>query len=80
VNGQKGYFSLFIGAEALELLAVPSIKGHTNYMKWKNTVVVGIKAHRGNLTCMGLLTYHEHQYFMGNGNMSNCTTGNDIVF
>jgi hypothetical protein len=36
------------------------LKVHTNYMKWKNTVVVGIKTRTGNLTCMGFLTYHEY--------------------
>jgi hypothetical protein len=35
------------------------LKVHTNYMTWKNTVVVGIKMLKWNLTCMGFLTYHE---------------------
>jgi hypothetical protein len=36
------------------------LKVHTNYMKWKNTVVVEIKTHTRDLTCMGFLTYHEY--------------------
>jgi hypothetical protein len=35
------------------------LKVHTNYMKWKNTVV-GIKPHTGNLTCMGFLAYRDY--------------------
>jgi hypothetical protein len=40
------------------------LKIHTNYMKWKNTDVVGIKTHTGKLTCMGFLTYHEYHIIL----------------
>lgn len=41
------------------------LKAHTNYMKWKNTVVViGFKTHTGNLTRIGLLTYHEYRIIL----------------